>query len=229
MLDFLDSAAFFSVLLTFLAFSAGLLLQKKWNSPLLSPILIGAIIVIVFLKLFQIPNEVYQRGCSILSFLLTPATICFSIAFYQQLQKLKKHIFAITLGVLGGTLCGLGFIYLMCQLFSLDWSVTASLLPKSVTNAIGVVLSEQMGGITSVTTAAIMITGTFGHIIGPAVCKLFQIKDPIAQGVAYGTSAHIIGTSKANEISQLCGAASTLSLTVAGIVTSVVLSFVTGV
>ena len=229
MITYLEGSTFFAVGLTLLAFCAGLFLQKKTKSPLLNPIVIGAAIIIVVLKLLQIPNEVYQRGCATLTFLLTPATICFAISFYEQLQALKKHFPAVLLGVLSGTVCSLGCIFLLCRLFDLDAALTASLLPKSVTTAIGIALCNEMGGIAAITTAAIIVTGIFGNMAGPAFCKLLKIRNPIAKGVAFGTSAHVVGTSKANEIGALCGAASSLSLTVAGMMTAVFLSFLVGV
>ena len=181
----------------------------------------------IVLTLLDIPNSVYQAGCHVLSYLLTPATICLAISFYEQFQKLKSHLPAVCLGVVAGTVCSIGSIWLLCRLFALDTALAKSLLPKSITTAIGVVLSQEIGGIAAVTTAAIAITGIFGNIIGPSLCKLLRIRNPIAQGVAFGTSSHVIGTSRAAQLDPLTGAVSSLSLTIAGIVTTVLLSFLT--
>ena len=96
-------------------------------------------------------------------------------------------------------------------------------MPKSITTAIGVALSEMMGGMPGVTTAAIVFTGIFASIMGPAFCRLFRLTDEVARGVAFGTAGHVIGTSKANELSPLTGAVTSLSLVVAGLLTAVVL------
>ena len=218
--EFFSNSTFFSVTLTLVAFSFASACQKKWKLAILNPILISAALIIVTLKLLDIPNTTYQAGCQILSYLLTPATICLSISFYDQFQRLKKHLAAVA-----GTAASIGSIYLLSTLFGLDKVLTISLLPKSVTTAIGVALSSEIGGISAVTTAAIVITGTFGNVAGPALCKLFRLKSEVAQGVAFGTSAHVIGTSKATELSELAGAVSSLSLTIAGIATCIVLSF----
>lgn len=223
--EFFSNSTFFSVTLTLVAFSFASACQKKWKLAILNPILISAALIIVTLKLLDIPNTTYQAGCQILSYLLTPATICLSIFFYDQFQRLKKHLAAVVIGVLAGTAASIGSIYLLSTLFGLDKVLTISLLPKSVTTAIGVALSSEIGGISAVTTAAIVITGTFGNVAGPALCKLFRLKSEVAQGVAFGTSAHVIGTSKATELSELAGAVSSLSLTIAGIATCIVLSF----
>ena len=128
-------------------------------------------------------------------------------------------------GVIAGTVCGIVVICLLCRLFSLDRALTMALLPKSVTNAIGVALSQELGGITAVTTAAIAVTGILGNTLGPALCRLFRLHHPIAQGVAFGTASHVIGTTKAAQMSQMAGAVGSLSLTMAGILTAVFLSF----
>jgi putative effector of murein hydrolase len=157
--------------------------------------------------------------------LLTPATICLAIGFYEQVQKLKKHIPAILVGVAGGSLASLLSVGLLCRLFGFDRALTVTLLPKSVTSAIGMVLSQQAGGIGAVTTAVIAITGVLGNMMGPWLSKLFRLHDPISQGVAYGTAAHVMGTSRAMEISPLVGAVSSFSLTLAGLITTVLFSF----
>ena len=223
--EFFGNSTFFFVAITLGCFALANLCQQQLKQPLLNPILVSAIMVIAVLKMINVPNTAYQVGCHSLSFLLTPATICLEISFYEQFQKLKDHVVSILIGVLAGTVCSIGFIYLMCGFFGLTDDLVASLLPKSVTTAIGVALSDEIGGIAAITTAAIAITCIFGNIVGPLMCRLFGLKDEVAQGVAFGTSAHVIGTAKAAEMSQLAGAVGSLSLTIAGIVTTVLLSF----
>lgn len=224
MTDFILSSSYFAVALTLIAYVFGCLCQKKGKLSILNPILIAAIIVIAVLSVLDIPNSVYQDGCRVLSFLLTPATICLAISFYDQFQKLKDHLFAVIAGVLAGSVCSLGSVYLLANAFVLTNELTKSLLPKSITTAIGVVLSEEIGGIGAITTAAIILTGILGNILGPLLCRLFRIHDPIARGVAFGTASHVIGTSKAVQLDELTGAVSSLSLTVAGLITAVILS-----
>jgi len=221
---FLSGSSFFYVMLTLTAFGIGSVCQKKGKLAILNPLLIASAIVIVFLQLFDIPNETYQAGCQVLNWLITPATICLSISFYEQFQRLKKELGAICIGVVAGTVCSLGSVYLLCQAFSLDQAITLSLLPKSVTTAIGSALSQELGGIAAITTAVIVITGVLGSILGPMLCKLLHLTEPVAQGVAFGTASHVIGTTKALQLSELAGAVSSFSLTFAGLVTAVLLS-----
>lgn len=209
--------------LTLIAFFLGQKLQQKLKSPLLNPILTAMVLVLLFLTATGGSVKAYQSGMGTLSWLLTPATICLAVPMYEQFQLLKKNLWAIAAGVTAGAVSCLVMILLFGMLAGFESVLTVSLLPKSITTAIGVVLSEMSGGMPGVTTAAIVFTGIFANVMGPAFCKLFRLTDPIAQGVALGTSGHVIGTTRANEISPLAGAVSSLSLVVAGLLTAVIL------
>lgn len=217
--------AFFPILLTLSTFELGRVIQQKTKNPLCNPILIAAILTGSILILFHIPVESYQSGCAPLQYLLTPATICYALGLYEQLSKLQKQLPAILAGVFCGSVVSLISIRAMAAMFSLDAVLTVSLLPKSITTAIGMVLSSEAGGVAAMTTAAIVITGVLGNVFGESLCKLLRIHHPIAQGVAFGTASHAVGTAKALELSQLTGAVSSLSLTVAGLITVVLFSF----
>ena len=224
-MEILLNNSYFFILLTLTAFSLGSFIQKKGKLALFNPLLLGALMVIVFLKVTGISNSSYQEGCRFLSFLLTPATICLAISFYEQFQSLKKQMAAMVIGLILGSICCMGSVYLICRVFSMDRVLTLSLLPKSITTAIGVPVSQEIGGIAAVTSAVIALTGILTNMIGPNLCKWFKITDPIAQGVGFGTAGHVIGTAKAAELSQLAGAVSSFSLTCTGIFTTIVLSF----
>lgn len=225
MIEFFTSSRYFCVVLTLAVFALVSGLQKKTKLAILNPILISAAVIMLVLAVLGISNEQYQADCTILSYLLTPATICLAIGFYRQFQGLKKHLLAICVGALAGTICSLGFVYISCKLCGLDQTVLLSMMPKSITTAIGTVLSEEIGGAAAITTFAISITGSFGNIVCPTLCKLFRIRDPISQGVAIGTASHVMGTARATEMSALAGAVGSLALTIAGLLTVVFLSF----
>lgn len=225
MTEFFSSSAYFFTALTVIVYALTAACQKKLRLVVFNPILMSALAIIAFLTVQDIPSSVYQDGCRMLSYLMTPATICLAIAFYEQIGRMKKHLIPIVIGVLAGVVCSAGSIYGLSKLFDLPDTILFSLLPKSVTTAIGLPLSEELGGIAAITTAAIIISGIIGNILMPILCKWFRLKHPIAQGVAIGTSAHVIGTTRAFELSEMAGAVGSLSLTIAGISTSVALSF----
>lgn len=221
MTELLSSISLFPLVLTVGAYQIGLWCRKKWDHPVCNPILIAVLLVIGVLLITGVPVETYQAGTAGIQWLLTPATVCLALPLYEHLKVLKKNLPAILTGVIAGTLASLAVILLLCRVFRLDGQFSVSLLPKSITTAMGIVLSEQNGGIPSLTTTAIIVTGILGSLMGTTLCKLLKLKDPIAQGVAFGTASHVIGTTKASELGQLQGAVSSLSLTVAGILTAV--------
>ena len=214
------------VILTLLAFRIGQLIQGRLKSPLCNPILIAVILVLLFLKGTGMELKSYQAGAGYLSWLMTPATVCLAISMYEQFQVLRKNTPVILAGVAAGALSCLVIVGGMCLLFGFDRTLTVSLLPKSVTTAIGVPLSQLAGGLTPITTAAIILTGITASVLGPTLCRVFRLTDAIARGAAFGTSGHVIGTAKASEMSALTGAVSSLSLVVAGLLTAIVLPLV---
>ena len=225
MADFLESISLFPVLLTLGTYQFGLWCQKKTRHALCNPLLIATILSIAVLAATGFDPKVYQTGTAGISWLLTPATVCLAVPLYEQLKVLKKHLPAILAGVVSGVVTSLLSILLLCRLFRLEDVVTISLLPKSITTAIALALTEQSGGISALTTFAIVITGILGNLSGSAFCKLMKLTDPVAQGVGYGTASHVIGTSRAMEVDPLTGAVSSLSLAVAGILTAILFPF----
>ena len=225
MADFLEGISLFPVLLTLGTYQFGLWCQKKARHALCNPLLIATILSIAVLAATGFDPKVYQTGTAGISWLLTPATVCLAVPLYEQLKVLKKHLPAILAGVVSGVVTSLLSILLLCRLFRLEDVVTITLLPKSITTAIALALTEQSGGISALTTFAIVITGILGNLSGSAFCKLMKLTDPVAQGVGFGTASHVIGTSRAMEVDPLTGAVSSLSLAVAGILTAILFPF----
>ncbi len=220
MAEFLTSVSWFPLVLTIGAFQVGLWFQRKFKSPVCNPILIAVILIVAVLLLTGLPVDVYAGGTQSLSWLLTPATVCLALPLYEQIKILKKNLWAILAGVVAGTVTSLAVLVLLCRLFRLDNAISVSLLPKSITTAMGIVLAEQNGGIAALTTPAILVTGILGSLTGSVLCKILHLDDPISQGVGFGTASHVVGTSRATELSPLSGAVSSLSLTVSGILTA---------
>lgn len=224
--EFLSQLPLFSLVLTIGAYQIGLFFQRKWKTPLCNPLLISVALIVAVLLVTGFSVETYQADMKIFSWLITPATVALAVPLYQQMQKLKKNLPAILAGVAAGAISALASVFALCVLFGLDRQTTVSLLPKSITTAIGMVISGQNGGIEALTSLVIAFTGIVGCVTGPILCKLLRLKNPIAQGVAFGTSAHVIGTSKASELGSIQGAVSSLSLVTAGILTALLFPLV---
>lgn len=215
------------LLLTLGAFRIGQLCQAKWKTPLCNPIIVGMVLVIGFLLATGMDPVAYREANVAITWLMTPATVAFAIPMYEQFRVLRKNLKAIVAGVAAGAVSCLAVLLVAGLLLGLDHRMVISILPKSVTTAIGVVLSEMSGGIGAVTTVAIIITGNFANMMGVTFCRIFRITHPVAQGAAFGTAGHVVATAKARELSELTGAVSSLSLVVAGLITSVVMPMVT--
>lgn len=222
------SISILPLVLTLCAYQLGTTIQKRTGSALCNPILLAVVLVALFLSGSGMSLEDYQAGMKNVSWLMTPATVCLAIPMYEQYQELKKSMRAMTVGIAAGSVACIVMVWGLCVLFGLSRTLTVTLLPKSVTSAIGVPLAQMGGGLASVCTAVIIITGILGSVFGELACKKLGLTDPIAKGVAFGTAAHVIGTAKAGEISPLVGAVSSLSLVVAGLMTSVILSVLDG-
>lgn len=221
--EILKNSVFFGAEISIIGYLIGILIRKKVR--FLNPLLTAIIFVIAFIKIFGIDYEIYNGGAKYVSYLLTPATVCLAIPLYRQVSVLKSNIREILVGILSGVIASMGSILLMSYLFALTHEQYVTLLPKSVTTAIGMGISEELGGIPAITTAVIIVTGVVGNIIAELVLKFFKIKEPVAKGLAIGTAAHAIGTTKALEIGEIEGAMSSLSVAVSGLMTVVGASF----
>ncbi|GMO02117.1 LrgB family protein [Lachnoanaerobaculum sp. JCM 36186] len=225
MSNFLSNSIFFGVLLCLLSYQAGVFLRQKTKIAAFNPLLISIIIVIFVLVMFNIKFEDFYKGSKYISFLLTPATVALAIPLYSKLTLLKSNFKAIMSGLIAGVLTSLISIFVMSLLFGLSHENYVSMLPKSITTAIGIGVSEELGGVSTITTAVIIVTGVFGNVSADIVYKIFNITNPIAKGIGLGSSAHAIGTSKALEMGETEGAMSSLSIAVAGIITVIFASF----
>lgn len=225
MSNFLSNSIFFGVLLCLLSYQAGVFLRQKTKIAAFNPLLISIIIVIFVLVIFNIKFEDFYKGSKYISFLLTPATVALAIPLYSKLTLLKSNFKAIMSGLIAGVLTSLISIFVMSLLFGLSHENYVSMLPKSITTAIGIGVSEELGGVSTITTAVIIVTGVFGNVSADIVYKIFNITNPIAKGIGLGSSAHAIGTSKALEMGETEGAMSSLSIAVAGIITVIFASF----
>ena len=221
MSNFFESSAFLGVAVSLLSYALGSFLKKKFKTGIFNPLLISIVITIVFLLTCNIDYDTYNDGAKYLSWLLTPATVCLAIPLYQQIELLKKNHKAVLVGILSGVLTSLTTIMILAFIFKLSHKEYVTMLPKSITTAIGIGVSEELGGYVTITVAVIILTGVLGNILAEGICKLFKINHPIAKGIAIGTASHAIGTAQAMELGEIEGAMSSLSIAVSGILTVV--------
>lgn len=222
----MTSLPLFGVLSTVLAYSFGKYVNKKFKSPLTTPVLIADLLLILVLVVFKIPYENYAEGGKMLELFLAPATAALAVKIYEQWKRLKENWLPVLAGCAVGSAVSMISVFLMCRMLFLDDALLHSLLPKSVTMAIAVPISAANGGIVSITAAALLFTGILGAVFSPLLLKIFRVNNKIAAGVAIGTSSHALGTSKALEIGDVEGAMSGIAIGVAGLVTVIYSMFV---
>ncbi len=215
----LTESAFFGLLLSLAAFELGLFMKKKFKKGIFNPLLISIIVVIAVIKLFDIDYAAYEAGAHVLNYLLTPVTVCLAVPLYEQLESLKKNWKAIIAGIASGVLASMVGVLGLAAVFDMTHEEYVSLLPKSITTAIGMGVSEELGGYVSVTVIVIILTGVCGNIIAELVFRIFRIEEPIAKGIGCGSASHAIGTAKAMELGEVEGAMSSLSIVVSGLIT----------
>lgn len=222
MSNFLENSIFFGVFISIITYEIGVLIKKKLKLAIFNPLLISIALIIVFLLAFHIKYNVYESGAQYLSYFLTPATVALAVPLYEQIEPLKKNWKAIVAGILSGALTSALCVLAVALIFQLDHKQYVTLLPKSITTAIGMGLSEELGGIVTITVAVIVVTGVIGNMFAESICKLFHITDPVAKGIGIGSASHAMGTAKAMEMGEIEGAMSSLSIAVSGLLTVVV-------
>ena len=226
--EFLQGSTMWGVGLTLAAFAVGTLINRVTKKSVCNPLLLGSLVVVAVLTALRIPYAQYKASAAPVSWLLLPATVSLAVPLYEKWDLLRRNAKAILAGIAAGTLTSLASVLLIGWAMGLDHTQFVTLLPKSVTTAISMDVSAELGGIVSLTGAVVILTGIVGSLFGEGLFRLLRITDPMAKGVAMGTAAHAIGTSKALEMGETEGAMSGLSIAVAGIMTAILAPLLAG-
>ncbi|OFO42783.1 hypothetical protein HMPREF3045_02830 [Anaerococcus sp. HMSC075B03] len=214
---------YFGIVLSFAAYEIGKWINKKLKTPIANPLLIAILLIIGFLSITGINYEYYKKGGDFIAFFIGPATVAMVLDLYANLDTLKKNILPILVGVGFGTIFSFVLAIFLSKIFQIDKNLVASLIPQSITTAIAISLSGEYQGIIGLTAIVVVIRGVSGAVFAPIVMKIFRIKDPVAQGVAIGTSSHAVGTSQARLMGEIQGAMSGLSIAIAGITAVIIM------
>lgn len=216
----------FGIILTILFFNIGIYIQKKTNKPIFNPLLIAILGIILFLSITKIPYESYKLGADRINFFLSPVTIVLAVPLYKQFDLFKKYLLEILIGISCGVVVSFISIKLIGHFTNADVDIINSLIPKSITTPMGISLTKTLNGVEAITVVSIILTGILGAIISPIVFKIGKINNPVAKGIALGTSAHALGTTKALEMGEVEGAMSGLSIGISGIITVVLIPII---
>ena len=195
----------FGLVTIILFYNIGLFIQKKARNPICNGLLISIILIIVFLKVTNIPYESFKIGADTINFMLGPVTVVLAVPLYRQFHLFKKYIKEILVGILTGVFISFICVVLICKVANADSQILYSILPKSIT------------------VVCIILTGILGYIMGEFILKIGGIKHSISKGIALGTAAHAVGTSKALELGEVEGAMGSLSIGIAGCLTVILI------
>lgn len=216
----------FGIILTILFFNIGIYIQKKTNKPIFNPLLIAILGIILFLSITKIPYESYKLGGDRINFFLSPVTIVLAVPLYKQFDLFKKYLLEILIGISCGVVVSFISVKLIGHFTNADVDIINSLIPKSITTPMGISLTKTLNGVEAITVVSIILTGILGAIISPIVFKIGKINNPVAKGIALGTSAHALGTTKALEMGEVEGAMSGLSIGISGIITVILIPII---
>lgn len=222
MTEFFASSVYFGLVLSIGIYSLAVFINKKWNVSVTTPLLLTTVGVIGFLLAFDIPYESYRAGAQYLNYFLVPATVCFAVPMYKQLKTLGRYKVAIIASLIFGCIVSVATVAFLCWAFGLGPIIMRSLASVSVTTAIAIGITKELGGIAAITVFAVILTGIFGNAVGRQVCKILGLSNPIARGLAIGNSSHAMGTAKALEMGPIEGAASSLSIVISGVATAAI-------
>ncbi|MDE6297544.1 MAG: LrgB family protein [Muribaculaceae bacterium] len=208
------------IALTFLVFWGASVLQKKTGWVVLNPVLLTILVLIGYLKVFDINYETYYDGGRMIEFWLKPAIVALAVPLYQQIKKIRHQFLPIFMSQLAGCVTGIVSVVLIAQWLGGTREVILSLVPKSVTTPIAIEVSQKIGGIPSLTAAIVVCVGLLGAITGSKMMSLGHVGSPVARSLSMGTAAHVIGTSRASEFGERYSAFATLGLILNGILTA---------
>lgn len=222
MIDMLIQSEYFGVALTIAMFCLATFINRKWPNPFTTPLFLGTMFVIAILLIFKIPYDSYNITTQYLTYFLTPVTVCFAVPMYRQLPLLKRHALPIIFAIFIGVCASVFAICILTVLFGLSDIIARSLAAISVTTALAIGITKQLGGVVALTVSAVIITGILGASVSDVICRWLKLKSPVSRGISIGNASHAAGTVKAMEMGKIEGAMSSLAIVISGILTAVI-------
>jgi len=224
---YLSASPLLFLTLTLAAFQAGSwVYERSGHKPFLNPVMTAVILLVAILTLTQTPYPTYFEGAQFVHFLLGPATVALAIPLYRQFDRVRRSALALVVSLISGSLTAIGTAVGLGWLLGASRETLLSLAPKSVTAPVAMGITEQLGGLPSLTAVLVILTGILGAVIGPMVLNLLGIRDWRARGLAMGTASHGIGTARALQVNELAGAFSGLAMGLNALATAILLPLI---
>lgn len=216
---------FFTIIITIAGYLVSRVIFNKFKNPLLNPVVLTTVMVIGILALSGLKYEDYEPGKERMTFLLGPATVALALPLYHNRKRLWAGFIPVLLGVAVGSVINIIAMIFLGQLAGFDNNIIASLVPKSITAPIAIEVVRIIGGDPSLAAVFVVMSGMIGSMIGPILLTRLRIYDPIARGLAMGTTSHGQGTAVALAEGETQGAMSGVAMAFAAVITSFVAPF----
>ena len=213
----------FCVGVTLGAYQLALAAYERTRWVFLQPVLVSMLIVIAVLLACGIDYAEYSNSAKVLTILLGPATVALAVPLFLNLKRIRQLFWPTLITLLLGGLFATGLGIGLGWLFGVDHELLMSLAPKSVTSPIAMLVASQIGGVAALAAVFVLITGVLGAILGPELLRRIGVRHPAAQGMALGMTAHAVGTSRALQEGEECGAFAALAMSLMGVATAVLL------
>jgi len=224
---YLNASPLFHLTLTLVAFqAASWVFEKGGRNPLLNPVLGAVILVVAVLLVTETDYGTYFEGAQFVHFLLGPATVSLAVPLYRQWYRVRHSALAIGASILTGSTCAVLSAVGTAWIAGGNATVLASIAPKSVTAPVAMAISEELGGLPSLTAVLVIVSGIFGAMFGPMLLNLIGARDWGARGLAIGTASHGIGTARALQVNETAGAFSGLAMGLNALATALILPLV---
>ena len=213
----------FGVGLTLAAYQLSISLYEKTRLMFLQPVLVSMALVIAVLVPLGIGYEEYRQSTTLLTLLLGPATVALAVPLFLNLKRIRQlfwpTLITLFIGGLVATVMGVGLAWA----FGAEHMMLMTMAPKSVTSPIAMLVAEQIGGVAALAAVFVLITGVIGATLGPELLRRVGVRHPAAQGMALGITAHAVGTARALQEGEECGAFAALAMSLMGVATAVLL------
>ena len=221
---YLATSPLLHLTLTLLAFQVGNRIYRRMGmNPIFNPVLIAVILLVSVLLITDTTYQTFFEGAQFVHFLLGPATVALAIPLYRQFHHVRHSGLAILSSLIIGSMTAAASAVSIAWLFGASRLSIISIAPKSVTAPIAMGITEQFGGLPSLTAALVILTGISGAMLGPLVLNLIGVKDWQARGFAIGTASHGIGTARALQVNEVAGAFSGLAMGLNALATAILL------
>ena len=213
----------FMILLTVITYIFALYIQKKFKIAILHPALVSSIVIIFVLIMLNYDYQDYMTGGKWIYNFLNCTVVCLAYPLYLYRRMIVKHFKVIITSVLVGIAINIILIFTTLNILGYSKEMIASLLPRSITAAVGVQVSQQIGGIDSLAVLFIIGTGLIGSILGSYLINLANFQTSIAKGLTYGNASHAIGTAKILETDIESAAFSSIGMILTALISSIIL------